>query len=73
MLQVKVLKGMPFLVDNSKKEIYAYEKPIPAQPFFLGTFNPDTEEYLLIDNWQAAFDARLSEYRQTEVPRLRTK
>lgn len=68
---VKILKGMPFLVDPIKKEIYAYEKPIGTNLLLLGTYTPETEEFVLRSDWKEAFNLRLEEHRESEKPRSR--
>lgn len=68
---VKVLQGVPFLVDSSTKTIYAYEKPISANPLRLGTYNPETETFQLLDNWKELYQPRLEAHRAAEKPRSR--
>ena len=69
-MQVKILKGMPFLVDAATKKIYAYEKN-PTNPLCIGTYSPDTESYTLIINWKELYKERLEAYRASEKPRSR--
>ena len=68
-MQVKIIKGMPFLVDAAKK-IYAYEKN-PTSPLCIGTYNADTESYTLVENWKELYQSRLEAYRASEKPRSR--
>ena len=67
----KVLNGVPFLVDSANKVIYAYEKPISANPLRLGTYDPQTETYQLLDNWKELYQPRLEAHRAAEKPRSR--
>jgi hypothetical protein len=68
---VKTLQGIPFLCDPVTKTIYAYEKA-PTQPLLaLGTYNPETETYVLVDNWKALYEPKLQAYRASEKPRTR--
>jgi hypothetical protein len=67
---VKILKGMPFLVDAATKKIYAYEKN-PVNPLCIGTYSPDTESYTLIQGWKDLYQSRLETYRASEKPRSR--
>jgi hypothetical protein len=68
---VKVLQGVPFLVDSSTKQIYAYEKPIPQTPLHLGSYDPATETFQLLPNWKELYQAKVDAYKQTEKPRSR--
>ena len=67
----KVLNGIPFLVDSTTKTIYAYEKPISANPLRLGTYNSQTETFQLVENWKELYQPRLEAHRATEKPRSR--
>lgn len=69
-MQVKILKGMPFLVDAATKKIYAYEKN-PINPLCIGTYSPDTESYTLVEGWKELYKERLESYRVSEKPRSR--
>jgi len=69
-MQVKILKGMPFLVDAATKKIYAYEKN-PTNPLCIGSYSPDTESYTLVEGWKELYKERLDAYRSTEKPRSR--
>lgn len=69
-MQVKILQGMPFLVDVATKKIYAYEKVV-TQPLCLGTYDPETEKYTLYENWGELYRDKLASYRATEKPRSR--
>ena len=62
---------MPFLVDVATRNIYAYEKPIPAVPLHLGTYDPETERYTLRTDWENAYNERVAAYRAQEKPRSR--
>lgn len=64
----KVLQGIPFLVDASSKKIYAFEKPVSANPLCLGTYDPEKETFQLYDNWKELYESKLQEYRQTVKP-----
>lgn len=68
---VKVLQGIPFLVDSSTKQIYAYEKPVPQTPLHLGSYDPTTETFTLLPNWKDLYQAKLEAHRQIERPRSR--
>ena len=69
-MQVKILKGMPFLVDAATKKIYAYEKNL-INPLCIGTYSPDTESYTLVEDWKNLYQSRLEAYRASEKPRSR--
>ena len=68
---VKVLQGIPFLVDSSSKQIYAYEKPTPQTPLHLGSYDPVKETFQLLPNWKELYQAKVDAYKQTEKPRSR--
>ncbi len=68
---VKVLQGIPFLVDPATKTIYAYEKPVQGTPVCLGTYDAEKETFSLYDNWKSLYQPKLEAYRQTEKPRSR--
>jgi hypothetical protein len=68
---VKTLQGIPFLCDSTTKTIYAYEK-VPTQPLLaLGTYNPETEAFTLVQNWKELYEPRLKAYRESLQPRSR--
>ena len=68
---VKTLQGIPFLCDPATKTIYAYEK-VPTQPLIpLGSYNPETETFTLVENWKALYEPKLQAYRASEKPRSR--
>ncbi len=68
---VKTLQGIPFLCDPVTKTIYAYEKA-PTQPLLaLGTYNPESETFTLVDNWKELYEPKLQAYRASEKPRSR--
>ena len=68
---VKVLQGIPFLVEPSTKSIFAYEKPVVGTPLRLGTYDIEKETYTLVDDWKELYQAKLNAYRQSEKPRSR--
>ena len=67
----KVLQGIPFLVDPATKRIFAYEKPLQGEPLCLGTYDPQTETFTLVDGWKDLYEPKVIAYRQTEKPRSR--
>lgn len=67
----KVLNGVPFLVDTANKVIYAYEKPVSANPLRLGTYNAENETFQLVENWKELYQPRLEAHRAAEKPRSR--
>lgn len=68
---VKTLQGIPFLCDPVSKTVYAYEKT-PTQPLLaLGTFNPETESFTLLENWKALYEPKLKAYRESVKPQSR--
>ena len=68
---VKTLQGIPFLCDPVSKTVYAYEKT-PTQPLLaLGTYNPETETFQLVDNWKELYEPRVAAYRASLQPRSR--
>lgn len=68
---VKVFQGIPFLVEPATKKIYAYEKPLISPPLCLGTYDPETETFTLIEGWKELYQPKVDAYRQTEKPRSR--
>lgn len=68
MMQVKILKGMPFLVDAATKRIFAYEKNPTQPPLPLGSYDPETGTYELKADWQQAFETKLQEHRTNTKP-----
>lgn len=68
---VKVLQGIPFLVEPSTKSIFAYEKPVVGTPLRLGTYDPEKETFTLVDGWKELYQAKLEAYRASEKPRSR--
>ena len=68
---VKTLQGIPFHCDQQTKTIYAYEKH-PTQPLLaLGTYDPTTETFTLVDNWKELYKPKLDSFRASEKPRSR--
>jgi hypothetical protein len=67
----KVLQGVPFLVEPATKRIFAFEKPVVGEPLCLGTYDPETEMFKLVDNWKELYEAKVIAHRQTEKPRSR--
>jgi hypothetical protein len=67
----KVLQGIPFLVDPATKRIFAYEKPLQGEPLCLGTYDPQTETFTLVDNWKEIYQSKVIAYRESEKPRSR--
>ena len=67
----KVLQGIPFLVEPATKRIFAFEKPIKGEPLCLGTYDPQTEMFQLVENWKELYEEKVKVYRQTEKPRSR--
>jgi hypothetical protein len=68
---VKILQGVPFLVDAATKTIYAYEKVPSGTPLRLGTYNPETETFELRSDWKEAYAPKLADHREQEKPRSR--
>ncbi len=68
---VKVLQGIPFLVEPSTKSIFAYEKPVVGTPLRLGTYDIEKESFTLVDGWKELYQSKLEAYRQSEKPRSR--
>lgn len=68
---VKVFQGIPFLIEPSTKSIFAYEKPIQGTPLRLGTYDPETETFTLVDDWKELYQPKLDAHRQAERPRSR--
>ena len=68
---VKVLQGVPFLVDPATQSIYAYEKPVQGTPLCLGTYDPVKETFTLVEGWKELYQAKLEAYRKSEKPRSR--
>ena len=67
----KVLQGLPFLVDPVSKRIFAFEKPLEGEPLCLGTYDPETEKFQLIETWKELYQEKLETYRATEKVRSR--
>ncbi len=68
---VKVLQGIPFLVEPATKSIYAYEKPVQGTPLCLGTYDPVAETFSLFANWKELYQSKVDTYRASEKPRSR--
>lgn len=68
---VKVFQGIPFLVEPATKKIYAYEKPLQGTPLCLGTYDPESETFTLLENWKELYQPKVDAYRQSEKPRSR--
>ena len=68
---VKVLQGIPFLVEPATKKIYAYEKPLVGPALCLGTYDSDKETFTLVEDWKELYQSKLDSHRQTEKPRSR--
>ncbi len=68
---VKTLQGIPFLVEPSTKRIFLYEKPVVGTPICIGTYEPEKETFVLVDNWKELCQPKLESYRQVEKPRSR--
>jgi hypothetical protein len=67
----KVLQGIPFLVDPVSKRIFAFEKPLVGEALCLGTYDPVSETFQLVENWKELYQGKLENYRQTEKVRSR--
>jgi hypothetical protein len=70
-MQAKTIQGIPFLLNTTTQQIYAYEKPVSSQPLLLGTYHPETETYTLLENWRELYEPRLNLYRESEKIRSR--
>lgn len=70
-MQARTIQGVPFLLNTSTNQIYAYEKPVSSDPLLLGTFDPVTEKYTLVSHWKTSYEPRLLVYRGTEKGRSR--
>lgn len=70
-MQAKTIQGIPFLLNTTTQQIYAYEKPVSSQPLLLGTYHPDTESYTLLENWRSLYESKLNLYRDSEKIRSR--
>lgn len=67
----KVFQGIPFLVEPATKRIFAFEKPLQGEPLCLGTYDPVTETFQLLDNWKELYQEKLETYRKNEKVRSR--
>lgn len=70
-MQIKVLQGVPFLVEPSTRNIYAYEKVITQPLLHLGTYDPEKETFQLREDWKEAYQPRVEAHRDAEKPRSR--
>jgi hypothetical protein len=68
---VKILQGIPFLVEPSTQSIFAYEKPLVGTPLRLGTYDMGQETFTLVDNWKELYQSKVDTYRASEKPRSR--
>ena len=68
---VKILQGVPFLVDSTTQNIYAYEKLPSTNPLHLGTYDPVTERFTLRSDWKEVYQPRVDAHRSVEKPRSR--
>lgn len=70
-MKKELIQGIPFWVD-AQNRIFAFEsKEQPANPLWLGTYDPKTEKIELRPDWEAAYRDKLEHYRQTCAPRAR--
>ncbi len=67
----EVLNGIPFLIDPNTQSIFAFEKPVSANPLRLGSYDPATKTFELLPHWQELYQPRLEAHRETERPRTR--
>ncbi len=68
---VTTIQGIPFLLDPTTNNLYAYEK-VPTQPLLLlGNFNPQSETFQLLENWKELYEPKLKAYRESLQPRSR--
>ena len=58
-------------MEPSTQSIFAYEKPLVGTPLRLGTYNPETETFTLVDNWKELYQSKLEAHRASEKPRSR--
>lgn len=70
-MKKEVIQGIPFWLD-SQNRIYAFEtKDIPAQPLWLGSYNPASQKIELRTDWEAAYKDKLEAYRKNSLARAR--
>lgn len=66
---VKIIQGIPFVVDGVK--LYAYETKKTDKQLYLGTYDPEKLTYTLVDNWKELYEPIIKKHRQDEKPRSR--
>lgn len=60
-MQKKIIQGIPFWVDGQR--VYAFENKETQGTLLLGTYNPQTEQVQLREDWKEVYQAKLAEYR----------
>jgi hypothetical protein len=70
-MKKELIQGIPFWLD-AQQRVFAFEgKEVPANPLWLGTYNPQSQKLELRADWQTAYQEKLAEYRRSCVPRAR--
>lgn len=67
---VKVIQGIPFVVDAATKKIFSYDKGAQGS-ICLGTYDPEKEKFALVEGWKELYQPLLEEYRQSVKIRSR--
>jgi hypothetical protein len=60
-MQKVVVRGLPFLVDKFNN-LYNFELD-KKNVIQIGSYSPDTESYILKENWHTLYSEKLSNYR----------
>lgn len=70
-MKKEIIQGIPFWLD-AQNRVFAFEgKEAPAHPLWLGTYNTQTKKVELRTDWEAAYQEKLTDYRQKSAARPR--
>lgn len=61
-MQKEVIEGIPFWKDKSNN-LYNFESD-KKNLFQIGTYNSETQTYILKDNWRDLYSEKLDNYRK---------
>ena len=70
MQKKEILQGIPFWVDGQNR-VFAFENKETPGTLHLGTYNPQTKQLQLREDWKEVYEPRLQEYRRSLLARAR--
>lgn len=70
MQKKEILQGIPFWVDTQHR-VYAFENKETPGTLQLGTYNSQTQQLQLRDDWKQVYEQKLIDYRRSLQPRAR--